>query len=169
MSTNRPAKTTNLAERLSRSDFRILKVLQEQADLSNVELADRIGLSPSPCLRRVNQLKQDGVITGYVALLDRRVLGLDVVSFVEVQVDRHSEQIDGAFRAAILREPEVVACYCTTGQYDYVLKVVAADLDAYAAFTMKRLLRMPGVKDIRSSLVLDVVKDSTAMPLNHLE
>jgi len=165
----RSAKSANIAGRLSRSDHRILKILQQEADLSNIELADRIGLSPSPCLRRVNQLKQDGIITGYVALLDRRTLGLDVVAFVEVQVDSHNEATDGAFRTAILREPEVVGCYVTTGQFDYLLKVVAADLDAYAAFTMQRLLRMPGVKDVRSSLVLDIVKDSTALPLAHLE
>ena len=166
---SRSAKAINMSERLSRSDHRILKILQSEADISNVELADRIGLSPSPCLRRVNQLKEDGIITGYVAILDRRTLGLDVVSFVEVQVDRHNEATDSAFRAAILREPEVVGCYVTTGHFDYVLKVVAADLNAYAAFTMQRLLKMPGVKDVRSSLVLDIVKDSTALPLGHLE
>ena len=165
----RTTKPTVAAGRLSRSDHRILKILQAEADLSNVELADRIGLSPSPCLRRVNQLKEDGIITGYVALLDRRTLGLDVVSFVEVQVDRHAPAVDSAFRAAILKEPEVVACYVTTGQVDYLLKVIAADLDAYADFTLQRLLKMPGVKDVRSSLVLDIVKDSTALPLGHLE
>jgi Lrp/AsnC family leucine-responsive transcriptional regulator len=149
-------------------DTKILRVLQADAGLNNVELAERVGLSPSPCLRRVKQLEQDGVIAGYVALLDRRKIGLDIMAFVEVQVDRHSDTVAEAFRKAIERQPEVIACYAMTGSFDYLLKVVVPSLDAYADFTMHRLLKIPGVKDVRSSFVLDMLKDATALPLEHL-
>ena len=144
-------------------------MLQTDAHLSNVALADRIGLSPSPCLRRVHQLESQGVIAGYVALLDRRKIGLDVMAFVEVRVDRHNDSVAEAFRTAILREPEVVSCHALSGAYDYLLKVAAPNLDSFAEFAMKRLLKMPGVTDVRSSFILDTLKDSTAYPLGHLE
>jgi Lrp/AsnC family leucine-responsive transcriptional regulator len=151
--------------KLTAADLKILDVLQADGRISNVELAERVGLSPSPCLRRVKQLEADGVISGYAALVDRRKIGLGVIAFVEVQVDRHNDAVAEAFRAAIVREPEVVACYAMAGGYDYMLKVVAQTLDTYAELTLKRLLRIPGVKDIRSSFVLEVQKDSTALPL----
>jgi Lrp/AsnC family transcriptional regulator, leucine-responsive regulatory protein len=154
--------------RLTRADRKILEVLQSDAHLSNVELAERVGLSPSPCLRRVKLLEAQGLISGYVALLDRRKLGLDVVAFVEVQLDRHSDAGAAAFRAAIEGQPEIVACHMTTGAFDYLLKVVAPNLDAYAEFTRQQLLKMPGVKDVRSSFVLETLKDSTALPLAQL-
>ncbi len=156
-------------QKLSRTDRRILETLQTEGQLSNVDLAARVGLSPSPCLRRVKALEADGVIAGYVALLDRRKLGLDVVAFVEVQVDRHNDTVAEAFRHAILRDPAVVTCQAMTGAFDYLLKVLAPNLDAYADFTMKRLLKMPGVKDVRSSFVLETLKDSTALPLTQIE
>ncbi len=156
-------------QRLSRTDRRILETLQAEGQLSNVDLAARVGLSPSPCLRRVKALEADGIIAGYVALLDRRKLGLDVVAFVEVQVDRHNDTVAEAFKHAILRDPAVVTCQAMTGAFDYLLKVVAPNLDAYAEFTMKRLLKMPGVKDVRSSFVLETLKDSTALPLTQIE
>ena len=156
-------------QKLSRTDRRILETLQVEGQLSNVDLAARVGLSPSPCLRRVKALEADGVISGYVALLDRRKLGLDVVAFVEVQVDRHNDTVADAFRNAILRDPAVVTCQAMTGAFDYLLKVVVPNLDAYAEFTMKRLLKMPGVKDVRSSFVLETLKDSTALPLAQLD
>ena len=155
--------------KLTRADRKILQILQEDGKISNVDLAERVGLSPSPCLRRVKQLEATGLIAGYVALLDRRKAKLDVLAYVEVQVDRHTETAAEAFREAVLREPEVVGCYVMTGGYDYLLKVVVPNLDAYADFTMKRLLKMPAVKDIRSSFVLDTIKDSTALPLDYLD
>jgi Lrp/AsnC family leucine-responsive transcriptional regulator len=91
-----------------------------------------------------------------------------VLAYVEVQVDRHSEEAAEAFKQAVLREPEVVGCYAMTGGYDYLLRVVVPSLDAYAEFTMKRLLKMPAVKDVRSSFVLETIKDQTALPLDHL-
>jgi Lrp/AsnC family leucine-responsive transcriptional regulator len=154
---------------IGRTDARMLQVLQLEGRLTNVELAERIGLSPSPCLRRLRQLEGDGLIDRYVALLDRRKLGLDVVAFVEVQVDRHSESVASAFHAAMVRLPEVVGCFAMTGSYDYLLKVVVQNLDAYARFAMERLLKTPGVKDVRSSFVLETVKDTTALPLDHID
>ena len=158
-----------MLQKLSRTDRRILETLQAEGQLSNVDLAARVGLSPSPCLRRVKALEADGVIAGYVALLDRRKLGLDVVAFVEVQVDRHNDTVADAFKNAILRDPAVVTCQAMTGAFDYLLKVIVPNLDAYAEFAMKRLLKMPGVKDVRSSFVLETLKDSTALPLTQLE
>jgi Lrp/AsnC family leucine-responsive transcriptional regulator len=153
---------------LSHTDMRILQVLQTDARLTNVELAERVGMSPSPCLRRVRQLETRGVISSTVALLDRRALGLDVLAFVEVHIDRHTDTVADAFAGAVMKEPEVTACYAMTGAYDYLLQVIVPSLDAYADFTMNRLLKMPGVKDVRSSFVLQSVKESTALPLGHL-
>jgi Lrp/AsnC family leucine-responsive transcriptional regulator len=155
--------------RLTRVDRRILEVLQTDAQLSNVELAERVGLSPSPCLRRVKLLEAQGLIGGYVALLDRRKIGLGVMAFVEVQMDRHSDVGVAAFRAAMEGHAEIVACHMMTGSFDYLLKIVVSDLDAYAEFTLQHLLKMPGVKDVRSSFVLDTLKDSTALPLTQLK
>jgi Lrp/AsnC family leucine-responsive transcriptional regulator len=147
-------------------DRRILSRLQQEGRLTNVELATQIGLSASPCLRRVKQLENSGVIAGYAARLDRRKLGLDILAFVEVQMERHSN-ID-AFREAVRAEPSVVSCFAMTGAFDFLLGVVTTSLDDFAAFTMQRLLRMPGVKDVRSSFVLEAVKDASALPLDHL-
>jgi Lrp/AsnC family leucine-responsive transcriptional regulator len=153
---------------LSRADLRILKTLQTDARLSNVELADRIGLSPSPCLRRVRALEESGLIDGYVARLNRRRLGLDVVAFVEVAVDHHTETAAQTFQSQVLALPEVVACYAMTGTFDYLLKVIVPSLDDYGEFTMKNLLRIGGIKDLRSSFVLQEVKESTVLPLDGL-
>jgi len=158
-----------MLQRLTRTDRRILEALQSDAHLSNVELAERVGLSPSPCLRRVKALEAQGLIAGYVALLDRRKLGLDVMAFVEVQVDRQTDAAAEAFRTAIAKEPAVVACFSMTGSFDYLLKVIVPNLDAYAEFTMQRLLKMPGVKDVRSSFALETLKDSTMLPLTQVE
>jgi len=154
--------------KLTRADRKILQILQEDGKISNVELAERVGLSPSPCLRRVKQLEASGLISGYVALLDRRKARLGVLAYVEVQVD-HTEGAAEAFRQAVLREPEVVGCYVMTGSFDYLLRVVAPDLDAYGELMMKRLLKMPAVKDVRSAFVMDTIKDSTALPLDYME
>lgn len=149
---------------LDAADLRILDALQRNGRLSNVDLADQVGLSPSPCLRRVRDLEEEGYIAGYSAILDRRKLGLGVVAFVEVKIDQNAEG-DAVFRRAVERIPEIVSCFVMTGTMDYLLQVVVPDLDAYAEVSMKRLLQIPGVKDVRSSFVLDVVKHSTALPL----
>ncbi|WP_449686863.1 Lrp/AsnC family transcriptional regulator [Aerophototrophica crusticola] len=144
--------------------MRILDALQRNGRLSNVDLAEQVGLSPSPCLRRVRDLEEDGYIQGYAAILDRRKLGFGVVAFVEVKIDQNAEG-DLRFRRAVEAIPEVVSCFVMTGTMDYLLQVVVPDLDAYAEVSMGKLLQIPGVKDVRSSFVLDVVKHSTCLPL----
>ena len=146
-------------------DLRILRVLQIEGRMPNVELAERVGLSPSPCLRRLKQLEASGIVRGYAALLDRKRLGFGVEAFVQVSLERHQDRFDKAFRKAVLSHPEIVGCYVMTGEMDYLLHVLARDLEAYGRFTLEVLLKMPGVKDVRSSLALEVVKDSTALPL----
>ena len=150
---------------LTTTDLRILRVLQENGRIANVELAERVGLSPSPCLRRLRQLETSGAISAYVALLDRARLGFGVEAFVQVSLERHQDRYDRAFREAILAHHEIVACYVMTGEMDYLLRVLARDLEAYGRFTLDVLLKIPGVKDVRSSLALEVVKSSTAVPL----
>jgi Lrp/AsnC family transcriptional regulator, leucine-responsive regulatory protein len=154
---------------LASSDIEILRVLQAEGRIANVDLAERVGLSPSPCLRRTKQLEANGVIRGYVALLNRKMLGFGVEAFVQVSLDRHQDRLDRAFREAIIAREEIVGCYVMTGEMDYLLHVLVPDLEAYGHFTMGVLLKMPGVKDVKSSLALEVVKDSTALPLNHAE
>ena len=150
-------------------DRKILAVLQSEAGLTNVELADRIGLSPAPCLRRVKALEDAGVIEGYRARLNRHAIGLGVLAFVEVHLERHTDGITDKFLAAVNKVPEVVRCYLMTGSLDFLLEVAAKDLDAYADFAMNSLLKLPGVKDVRSSFVLKEVKATDALPLHHLE
>jgi Lrp/AsnC family leucine-responsive transcriptional regulator len=154
---------------LNRVDLQILEILQHDGRLPNVELAERIGMSPSPCLRRVKQLEASGLIERYVALLDRRKAGLGILAYAEVKVPRRDDDAHvERFKAAVQREPMVIGCHILAGQYDFLLKVVAADLDAYADFLVHRLLKMPGVQDVRSSFVMETVKDTTALPLDHL-
>ncbi|MEA1675352.1 Lrp/AsnC family transcriptional regulator [Nitrospirillum sp. BR 11163] len=149
---------------LDAADLRILDTLQRNGRLSNVDLAEAVGLSPSPCLRRVKDLEDQGYIQGYAAILDRRLLGLGVVAFVEVKIDQNAEG-DAVFRRLVSQIPEVVSCFVMTGTMDYLVQVVVSNLEAFAEVSMKKLLQIPGVKDVRSSFVLDVVKHSTAVPL----
>jgi Lrp/AsnC family leucine-responsive transcriptional regulator len=151
---------------LSRIDRQILGILQQDAHLSNVELAQRIGMSASPCLRRVRQLEEAGLIDRYVALLDRRKIGLGILAHVEVKVPQVANaSITDKFREAVMKEPSVIGCYMTTGQFDFLLKVVAVDMDQFSQLAVKKLLRLPGVTDMRSSFVLGVLKDDTALPI----
>jgi Lrp/AsnC family transcriptional regulator, leucine-responsive regulatory protein len=154
-------------ESLDAADMRILSALQRNGRLSNVDLANEVGLSPSPCLRRVRELEEAGYIQGYAALLDRRKLGIGVVAFVEVKIEQNAEG-DAAFRQGIMQIPEVASCFVMTGAMDYLLQVVARDLDAFAEISMRKLLAIKGVKDVRSSFVLDAVKHSSALPLPKL-
>jgi len=149
-------------------DRKILSVLQSNAGLSNVELADRIGLSPAPCLRRVKALEDAGVIESYNARLSSRALGLGVVAFVEIHLERHTDGVTDKFLAAVKKVPEVVRCYLVTGTLDFLMEVVAKDLDSYADFAVNRLLKLPGVKDVRSSFVLKEVKETNLLPLDHI-
>jgi len=146
-------------------DRRILSALQRNGRLSMVELAGQVGLSPTPCLRRVKRLEQEGVIRGYLAIIDPMVLGRALHAFVQVNLDNHAEETVAAFQRAIMARAEVVACYPISGEFDYLLQVMVPDLEAYGEFALKALLRMPGVKDTRSSFAMGVVKPYTLAPI----
>ena len=154
-------------ESLDAVDLKILAVLQQDSGLSNVDLAVRVGLSPSPCLRRVKALETRGFITGYRAQVDRKALGLGVRAFVEVKLERQSEEVTNKFLASIQSLPEVACCYLMTGGLDYLLDVVATDLEAYGEFTTAKLIGLPGVKEIRSSFVLKEIGGAKALPTTH--
>lgn len=156
-------------EPLDTVDLRILAVLQEDSGLSNVDLAAKVGLSPSPCLRRVKALEGRGLISGYRAVVNRKALGLGVRAFVEVKLERQSEEVTNKFLASIQGLPEVACCYLMTGGLDYLLDVVATDLEAYGAFTTATLIGLPGVKEIRSSFVLKEIGGAKALPTTHLQ
>lgn len=148
-------------------DIRILTELQRDAKLSNVELARRVGLSPSPCLARVRALERAGVIGRYVALLRPEALGLGLSVFISVTLERQVESVLAAFQARMESYPEVMECYLMTGDSDYLLRVVVRDMAALEEFIVHRLSRTPGVANIRSSFALKQVKYQTALPLDH--
>ncbi len=143
-------------------DHRILTELQRDGRLPIVELADRVGLSATPCLRRVKRLESEGVIARYAALVDTKRLGRGVQALVEVTLEDHSEAGVEAFETAIRQRPEVVACFAVTGEMDFLMLVHVADLDAYSAFALRALLRMPGVKGSRSSFIMQTIKSDLA-------
>src|SRR5262249_16875538 len=137
---------------------RIIAALQRDGRLPIVELAAEIGLSATPCLRRVKRLEEEGVITRYAALIDPAKIGKGLQAFVQVTLVSHAEERGHAFERARKDRPEVVACYITSGEMDFLLHVVVADLAAFSEFALKALLRMPGVKDTRSSFVMSLLK-----------
>lgn len=154
---------------LDRIDRRILECLQKDGGLSNQELAEKVGLSPSPCLRRVRALEEAGIILRRVTLLDRKKLGLSLTVILGIGMDRHTPERFEQFEAAVAALPEVQECYLVTGQEaDYQLKVVVPDMDAYQEFLLGKITRIPGVSGVRSSFVLRRVIDSTEVPLGYL-
>ncbi|MEC8199810.1 MAG: Lrp/AsnC family transcriptional regulator [Pseudomonadota bacterium] len=146
-------------------DRRILAVLQENARVSNVELAESAGVSASPCWRRVRELERTGVISRYVTLVDPAAVGLPVSVFIQVSLEKQVESALEVFENAILQRPEVMECYLMTGDADYMLRVVVADLEAYERFLMDHLTRVPAVANIRSSFALKQVKYRTVLPV----
>ncbi|WP_431858585.1 Lrp/AsnC family transcriptional regulator [Azospirillum sp.] len=154
--------------KLDRVDRRILALLQQDSRQPNNELAERVGLSPSPCLRRVKALEDAGVITGYVALVDPASVDLPVNVFISVSLERQVEERIDAFENAVMNRPEVLECYLMTGDADYLLRVVVPDLASYERFLKEHLTRIPGVASIRSSFALKQVRYRTALPLGHL-
>ena len=154
-----------MSRSLSRADRRILEVVQHDGRIANVELAERIGMAPSPCLRRLRQLEADAVITGYRAKVDRRALGYGVEAIVMVTLDQRASAGVEALEQAILALDPVVTCYAITGEFDLMLRVVARDLEAYGEFTMRHLLSLPGVRDVRSSFIIGTVKDDPIVAL----
>ena len=146
-------------------DRRILKNLQDDARMRNVDLAGKVGLSPSPCLRRVGNLEQTGVIRGYATLVDAEAVGLPVSIFVNVTLEKQVERALKVFEKHIRARPEVMECYLMTGDADYLLRVVASDLAAYEKFLIEHLTRIPGVASIKSSFALKQVAYRTALPI----
>ena len=152
--------------KLDRYDLEILRVLQENGRISNQELADRISLTPSPCLRRLHALEEAGLITGYRALLDAKKLGLSLTALILISMDRHTPERLGNFEAEAARIPEVLECLLITGQAaDYQLKVAVKDMDAYQELLLNRITRIEGVTGVHTSFVLRRVVDKTALPI----
>jgi len=153
---------------LDRIDGRILAALQRDGRVSVVDLAEQVGLSPTPCARRVRRLEEAGVIEGYGARIDPKRVGHSVQAFVQVKLERHTDETAERFRIGLQDLPEVAAAYAMTGEMDFLLQVYVPDLDALGAFTLHRLMRLPGVRDVRSSLVLETMKRDRGVPLEHL-
>lgn len=151
---------------LDRYDRQILEILQQDGRISNQDLADRIGLSASPCLRRVRALEDSGIISGYRALLDAKKLGLSLTALIHIAMDRHTPERFANFEAKISELPEVMECLLITGQAaDYQLKAVVEDMDAYQILLLNKITRIEGVSGVQSSFVMRRVIDKTALPV----
>ena len=151
---------------LDRFDRTILQVLQEDGRISNQELADRIGLSPSPCLRRVRALEESGIVTGYRALLNAKALGYSLMALIYISMDKHTPERFEHFEKEITQIPEVLECLLVTGQdADYQIKLIVKDMDAFQELLLNRITRIQGVTGVHSSFVLRRVVDKTAVPV----
>ncbi|OFW18749.1 MAG: ArsR family transcriptional regulator [Acidobacteria bacterium RIFCSPLOWO2_02_FULL_59_13] len=153
---------------LDATDRRILDELQSDGRLSNQELAERVSLSPSPCLRRVRALERAGIIRRYAAVLDPLQVGLGLLAYVTVKLEKRGKMPVDQFTRAVESWPEVIACYSMTGDMDYLMRVQVENLEHYSRFVMDKLLKQPGVIDIRTNFVLERVKETSALPLGHL-
>lgn len=150
---------------LTPTEIKILTLLQQDARTTNQNLADEIGLSASPCWRKVRRLEEDEIIQGYRAVLNRRKIGLGVMVFVRVAIDSHSDTDARRFEQDVTALEHVVACYSIGGDADFLLQVVARDLDAYAEFSMTVLRRLPGIKEMQSMFVLKEIKPLVGYPI----
>ncbi|MES9855191.1 MAG: Lrp/AsnC family transcriptional regulator [Sedimenticola sp.] len=151
---------------LNRYDRRILEILQIEGRISNQELAERIGLSQSPCLRRVRALEESGLITGYRAMVDAKKLGLSLLALIHISMDRHTPERFANFDATVDALPEVLECLLITGQdADYQLKVIVRDMDAYQSLLLNKITRIEGVTGVHSSFVMRQVVNRTSLPL----
>lgn len=146
-------------------DRKIIAALQEDGRMTSTELAERVGLSPSPCARRVRLLEKAGIITGYVATVDQVAVGLPVSVFASIKLERQREEELDRFAQAVSGWPEVVDCYLMTGQRDYLMRIVVQDLEAYERFLKDKLTRLDGVASIESSFALGQLKRSHALPV----
>lgn len=149
---------------LDRTEHRILALLQHQGRMSNVELADRIGLSESPCFRRVKNLERNGVIESYAAVVNQRALGYTVTAYVLATVEKQPSVDIDEFHARIAAEPHIVECHAMSGSHDYIMKVVARDIDHFSELVMQGILKYPGVLHVESSFSLREIKHSRALP-----
>ena len=145
-------------------DRQILKELQADGRLTNQELSERVNLSPSPCLRRLRLMEEQGVITGYTALVDQKAWGLPVTVFIRIKLERHGDDAVQAFERSISDMPQVMDCWLMTGRSDYLLRVIAADLDDYERFVRRELQRVPGIASIDTSFAYGSVKHAQVLP-----
>lgn len=146
-------------------DRRMLEILQREGRIPNAALAERLHLSPSPCLRRLRALERDGVIAGYRAVLDRKQAGLGLTVFVELKVDGHSDRTAAAISEALTAAPEVISAHIVSGSADFLLEVAVPDLAAYERLMFETLLKLPNVADVRSNFALRTVKAPGPLPL----
>lgn len=151
--------------RLDATDIAILDLLQENARISNVDLARAVHLTPSPCFNRVRALEQSGVIQQHVTLLDSKRLGLRLNVFIQVSLEKQREESLGRFQETIAQRPEVMECYLMTGDSDYLLRVLVRDIDELERFILNSLTKIPGISNIRSSIALQQVRYKTAVAL----
>ena len=154
--------------KLDRSDTRILAALQQSGRLTVVELAEAVGLSQTPCARRIRALEQAGVIEGYAAIVNPVRLGLKVQAFVQVKLQQHADDVVMTFQRELAKFDEVISCFAVTGESDFLIYVAVPDLETLGATVLKRLMKIPGVRDVHSSIVLATVKRSAPWPLSHL-
>src|SRR6516164_5813790 len=150
-------------------DHRIVAALQADGRLTNADLAQRVGLSASPCLRRVNRLEREGYIEGYRAMLRRDQIGLRLTVFVGVKIEGHANDQAVPFEEAVVAFPEVVACHMVSGESDYLLEVVVPDLDHYKSFLIGKLLELSIIREVRSNIAIETLKAEAVLPLDHLE
>ncbi|MEN4609767.1 MULTISPECIES: Lrp/AsnC family transcriptional regulator [Pantoea] len=153
---------------LSSTDMKILEILQDDARVTNQVLAEKINISASPCWRKVRKLEEDNVIQGYRAVLDRKKIGLGVMVFIRVVIDSHSEAEARKFEEEVTALEDVVACYSIGGDADFLLQVVASDLDSYADFAMSVVRRLPGIKEMQSMFVLKEIKPLVSYPIKKI-
>jgi len=151
---------------LDKTEIKILQLLQDDARMTNQVLAEKAGMSTSPCWRKVRRLEEEGIIQGYRAVLDRKKIGLGVMVFVRVVIDSHSEAEARKFDEEVSALEEVVSCYSIGGDADFLLQVVARDLDSYADFAMWVIRRLPGIKEMQSMFVLKEIKPLATLPIS---
>lgn len=151
---------------LDEIDLKILDVLQKDGRISNQDLADRVGLSPSPCLRRVKSLESAGVIQRYVALIDPAAAGRTLQAIIEVRLDHQTSAAVDRFEKEILKHPQVLECYLMAGDWDYILRVIFRDLDEFREFCVGALSKIPGVSNVKSNICMKSVKFTTALPMS---
>ena len=161
---------SNKRPKLDRIDRKILSHMQKDARITNLELAEKIGLSPSPCARRVKQLEDSGIINRQVTLLNASKLDLKLTALIQISMDRHTPDRFDVFENKVKSYPEVIECLLITGQSaDYQLKVVVPDMEYYQEFLLNKITRIEGVSDVHSSFMLREVVNSTELPLNHIQ
>jgi Lrp/AsnC family leucine-responsive transcriptional regulator len=158
-----------MSARLDAFDFKILEALQADGGASNQQIAERVGLSPSPCSRRIKQLEDSGIISGRAVRLDPKALGLDLTVLIHIRMDRHTPERFEQLESAVRQYPEVQECYLITGQEaDYQLKITVPSMEEYQDFLLNKITRIEGVIGVHSSFVLRKAVDSTALPLTYL-